>query len=81
MRLASLKQFLISHGSDLRSAEEGARRMLSGMLMQQSMILSFEKLFLLAGIAFLCVLPLVMFLRAPKLGAKQQGAVDVHIEV
>jgi hypothetical protein len=44
--------------------------------------LSFEKLFLLAGIAFICVLPLTLFLRAPKLQAQGNGPpADVHIEV
>lgn len=78
-RLAAMKQFLMSRGADLATAEIGARRMLGGLVMQQAMVLSFEKLFLLAGIAFLCVLPLIFFLRAPQLKTTRVAA-DVHIE-
>ena len=45
-RLAAMKQFLVSRGADLATAEIGARRMLGGLVMQQAMVLSFEKLFL-----------------------------------
>jgi hypothetical protein len=41
------------------------------------MVLSFERLFMICGIAFLCVLPLVFFLRMPK-GAEK---VEVHVEM
>ena len=60
---------------------EGARRaaltMIDGQLRQQSMVISFEKLFYLAGILFLCVLPLVFFLKMPKDAEK----IDVHVEM
>jgi len=44
---------------------------------QQAMVLSFEKLFYLAGISFLVVLPLVFLLRAPKTHEK----IEVHLEM
>jgi DHA2 family multidrug resistance protein len=55
-----------------------AKRALNGMIVQQSMVLSFEKLFLMAGILFLLVMPLLLFLKAP---AKTQEAAHVHVEV
>ncbi len=82
-RLAQMKSFLLSHGYSAATAETGARQMLTGLVIRQSMVLSFEKLFMLGGIAFLCVLPLVIFLRAlppTQPGEKRPGA-DVHIEV
>ena len=41
------------------------------------MVLAFEKLFMITGIAFLCVLPLVLFLRTPERSEK----VEVHMEM
>jgi DHA2 family multidrug resistance protein len=51
--------------------------MIDGQLRQQAMMISFEKLFYLSGILFLCVLPLVFFLKAPKDAEK----IDVHVEM
>jgi hypothetical protein len=44
---------------------------------RQAMMLSFEKIFMLTGICFLCVLPLVLLLKAPKPGEKT----EVHVEM
>jgi DHA2 family multidrug resistance protein len=52
-------------------------RMIDLMTRQQAMVLSFEKLFYLAGISFLCVLPLVFLLRAPRTHEK----IEVHVEM
>jgi len=41
-------------------------------------VLAFEKMFMLAGIAFLCVLPLVLLLKAPALTGEK---IDVHVEM
>jgi hypothetical protein len=41
------------------------------------MVISFERLFYLAGILFLLVLPLVFFLRMPKNAAP----LEVHVEM
>ena len=52
---------------------------LSGILILVPMVnvLSFEKLFYLSGICFLCVLPLVFLLRAAPGGEK----IDAHVEM
>jgi DHA2 family multidrug resistance protein len=53
-------------------------RVMDGILRQQAMVLSFEKLFFLAGICFLCVLPLVFLLRAAPAGGEK---IEVHVEM
>jgi DHA2 family multidrug resistance protein len=77
-RLASLQHVMAAGGMDPASADMAAKRALNGMIVQQSMVLSFEKLFLMAGILFLLVMPLLLFLKAP---AKTQEAAHVHVEV
>jgi DHA2 family multidrug resistance protein len=76
-RLAGIQRMLQARGLDAFAARQTAARMIDGQLRQQAMMLSFEKLFYLAGILFLCVLPLVFFLKAPKAGEKP----DVHVEM
>jgi DHA2 family multidrug resistance protein len=76
-RLAGIRRMLEAHGMSSAAAQATAARMLDGQIRQQAMVLSFEKLFYLSGICFLCVLPLVYFLRAPK-GAEK---IDVHVEM
>lgn len=78
-QLAQMQQTLVQHGLPPGNASQVASGMLFGNVMRQAMVLSFEKLFLLAGICFLCVLPLVLLMRGP---TKAGGpAADVHIEV
>jgi len=52
-------------------------RVIDGIIRKQSMVMAFEKLFYLAGICFLCVLPLVFLLRAAPGGEK----IEVHVEM
>ena len=75
-RLGAIQRMLQGRGLDAGAARQAAARMIDGQLRQQAMLLSFEKLFYLSGILFLCVLPLVFFLKAPK-GEK----IDVHVEM
>ena len=76
-RMAAIQRMLQSRGLDAAAARQNAARMIDGQLRQQAMMISFEKLFYLAGILFLLVLPLVFFLKAPKAGEK----IDVHVEM
>jgi DHA2 family multidrug resistance protein len=77
-RLGTMTQMLIARGYDAASAQIAAMRALGGVVAQQAMMMTFEKMFLVAGIAFLFVLPLLIFLKAPK----QNGPkVDVHVEM
>ena len=77
VRLAAMQRSLATRGMSTDAAHSVALRMLDGQIRQQAMVLSFEKLFYLSGICFLCVLPLVFFLRAPKNAEK----IDVHVEM
>ncbi len=63
-RLAQMQAFFGSRGYDPASAKGAALQALTGRVMQQSMVLSFEKVFWLCGIIFLLVIPLLAFLEA-----------------
>ena len=76
-RIAGIQRMLQSRGMDATAARQAAARMIDGQLHQQAMVISFEKLFYLSGILFLCVLPLVFFLKMPKDAEK----IDVHVEM
>ena len=76
-RLAAIQRMLQGRGLDVGAARRAAAQMIDGQLRRQAMLISFEKLFYLSGILFLCVLPLVFFLKAPKAGEK----IDVHVEM
>ncbi|HMI82975.1 MAG TPA: MFS transporter, partial [Polyangiaceae bacterium] len=78
-RLAMITQRLEGHGYDVASAKAAAGRILGGMVARQSMVLTFEKLFLLTGILFLVVLPILIFLKSPD--HEQNGPAEVHVEI
>ena len=79
-RLAAMTQLLVSKGYDVQSARLAAERALGGIVERQAMVMTFEKMFLMAGIAFLFVLPLLWFLKAPPL-QKRGAKPDVHVEM
>ena len=58
---------------------------MGGMVMRQATVLGFERMFMLAGIAFLFILPLVVFLKGPKFnkapGAARAPKPEVHLEM
>jgi DHA2 family multidrug resistance protein len=64
-RLAMIERALVARGFDASSAHAGAGRVLGGMVTRQATVLAFERMFLLAGVAFLFILPLVFFLKSP----------------
>jgi DHA2 family multidrug resistance protein len=76
-RVRGMTRMFMGRGMDAASAQSAATRMLDATVRRQAMVLSFEKLFYLSGILFLCVLPLVLLLRAPK----NAEAVEVHVEM
>lgn len=79
-RLAMMEKMFVARGQDPVAAHAAALRMLNGQVAQQAMVLSFERLFYIAGIAFLCVLPLVFLLRTPQ-GQGASEKVEVHVEL
>jgi DHA2 family multidrug resistance protein len=76
-RVRGMTRMFMGRGMDAAAAQGAAVRMLDAQVRRQAMVLSFEKLFYLSGILFLCVLPLVFLLRAPK----NAEAVEVHMEM
>ena len=76
-RLAMMERMLMARGLTASAAHSTAARMLDGQLRQQAMVMSFERLFYICGIAFLCVLPLVLLLRTPE----RMEKIDVHVEM
>jgi DHA2 family multidrug resistance protein len=65
-RIAAIQSALMAHGLDPISAKSAALRALHGTVVGQSMALSFEKLFLLGGLLFMSVLPLLLFLKVDR---------------
>jgi MFS transporter, DHA2 family, multidrug resistance protein len=79
-QLQAMQSALMARGMDAVSAKTAALHAVMGSLMQQSMVLSFNRIFVLAGVLFLLVLPLLYFMRmAP---AQQAAAAhDIHLEI
>jgi DHA2 family multidrug resistance protein len=75
-RLGALQSALTARGLDPGAAREGAARILDGIVAQQASVLAFERMFLVAGIAFLFVIPFAFFLRKPPGAAKPPA--DLH---
>ncbi|MGC4115690.1 MAG: MFS transporter [Myxococcales bacterium] len=65
-RLDQIAQGMVARGMDAASAQLGALKALSGMVTGQAMSLAFSQVFFLAGVVFLCVLPLLYFLKVPR---------------
>jgi DHA2 family multidrug resistance protein len=79
-RLAASKQLLIARGGfDATTAGQASQRMMEFLVDQQATVLAFEKMFLLSGLLFALVFPLLIFLKAPKL--EKAETVDVHVEI
>ena len=76
-RWSSIGKYVGSKIGDPGAAQAASARMIDGLVRRQAMVLSFEKLFYLSGICFLCVLPLVFLLRAAPGGEK----IEVHVEM
>jgi DHA2 family multidrug resistance protein len=65
-RVGMVQNGLVARGFDHGSAATAAGRMLGGMLARQASVLAFERMFMLAGVGFLIVIPLALFLKGPK---------------
>jgi DHA2 family multidrug resistance protein len=77
-RVAAIEAGLRSRGVDAFSAHGAALRALAGNVMRQASMLAFEKTFLLAGILFLAVLPLLIFLKTAE---KSAPSSEAHLEI
>ena len=63
------KAQVVAAGVDPTLAGTVATKMLAGRTALQGTVIGFEKLFLLQGVAFLCVMPLLLFLRVDRRSA------------
>ena len=63
-RVAGMTSAFEARGYDVGSATQAAERAMQGLVARQAAVLMFEKLFLVSGIAFLFVLPLLAFLKS-----------------
>jgi DHA2 family multidrug resistance protein len=81
-RLGSSARMMASRGGlDMATARTTAHAMLDFAVSRQAAVLSFEKMFLLAGLLFLFVLPLLLLLRAPDDEGQKGEKIDVHVEL
>ena len=81
-RVAAMTNAFQARGYDLQSATQAAERAMQGLVARQASVLMFEKLFLVSGIAFLFVLPLLFFLKSPDHDdAGPAPKVEAHLEV
>jgi DHA2 family multidrug resistance protein len=75
-RVGMIQAGLVARGLNPGAAQAAATRVLDGMITRQAMLLAFERMFVLAGVAFLFVIPFAFLLKAP---ANLRGRkVDLH---
>ncbi|HTA92399.1 MAG TPA: DHA2 family efflux MFS transporter permease subunit [Polyangiaceae bacterium] len=77
-RLAQLSAALQAHGMGIVEAKQTALRALAGQVALQGSVLGFEKTFLVQGVAFIAVVPLLFFLRVG--GAKKAEHIELSME-
>ena len=81
-RLYGAQRMFSQMGMNASAARAGAVRLVAGAVAQQSAVIAFEQVFLLTGLSFLCVLPLVYFLRrAPQHAPSDAAGPPVHVEM
>jgi DHA2 family multidrug resistance protein len=84
-RLHQIAGALEARGMDMRGARQAALRAIDGAVAQQAAVIAYERVFLLAGLLFVVVLPLMAFLKAPKVVEREREGLapkaDVHFEL
>ena len=80
-RLRSVAGAMAARGFDMTAAKTMALRAVDGAIAVQAQLLAFERVFLMAGILFFLVLPLLVFLKTPEEAPAKAEKVDVHIEM
>ena len=73
-RLDALTAAMQNQGSDTVTAHQQALALISQIVSQQAAVLSFADIFRVVGVAFLCSLPLLLFLGKGGKGAKAPAA-------
>jgi DHA2 family multidrug resistance protein len=71
----------VARGFDVSAARDMATRAMDGLIERQASLLAFDRVFLMAGLAFVAVLPLLFFLKTPADKAAQPGPKpEIHLE-
>lgn len=79
-RMMLMERGLMARGLDAVHAHTASLKMMAGTVMRQAMVLSFDKLFVLASLLFVVALPMLYFLKSPDDPKSQEPAhVDVEI--
>jgi DHA2 family multidrug resistance protein len=78
-RLHGMAAAFVHSGLDPSTAGSASYAVLSGTVAREATVLGFEKTFLLCGIAFLCVMPLLYFLKASR--APGLPKAEAHLEL
>jgi DHA2 family multidrug resistance protein len=74
-RLAMMQSGLAARGLDHTEAQVAAGRFLGGVVARQASVLAFERMFLLAGVCFLFVIPVALLLKsAPGMRGPRGGS-------
>ncbi|HTO96336.1 MAG TPA: DHA2 family efflux MFS transporter permease subunit [Myxococcales bacterium] len=81
LRLQQIQQALVGRGMDAQSAQAAAPAALASEVARQAMVISFEKMFLLAGICFMAILPLLLFLKVDRSAEAGSEKPEVHLEM
>jgi DHA2 family multidrug resistance protein len=77
-RLHMISSAMVARGIDPVSAQTAAIGALKGQVAVQGVVMSFDKSFLLQGISFLCVIPLLIFLKVDR--SKPAPKMPAHVE-
>jgi DHA2 family multidrug resistance protein len=80
-RMAAMQKGLSGMGMDAVSAQALGLRMMAGTVARQAAVLAFDKLFVLAALLFVVVLPLVFLLKAPKGGPASGEKPHIDVEI
>ncbi|HEV7557532.1 MAG TPA: DHA2 family efflux MFS transporter permease subunit [Kofleriaceae bacterium] len=79
-RFSAIKGAMMAHGADPTGAQIMAGKIMSGPVYAQSAVLSFDRVFIFQGILFLCIIPLLFFLRVPRTPSTPTEKVHVDLE-
>jgi DHA2 family multidrug resistance protein len=77
-RVTSLTQVFLSHGYGLPQAKQAALAMIDGIVVRQSMTMSYNDGFLLIGLSVVVVAPAVLLLRSQKKSQAAAAAAEMH---
>jgi DHA2 family multidrug resistance protein len=77
-RLEGIAGAMQAHGMSALDARRAALRAMAGAVARQGTVLAFEKTFLLQGLVFLAVMPLLFFLRVG--GSRKTEELDLSME-